>query len=121
MRHASLAFYSSFSCVLCIISHWLVDETNNGLSQGLGSTGVGGVVFAFHDRVEVGPRMPAQLAKATGLKPEDLQVEFLTPSLLRKKKSAFFRGGGKWLLLLARFHTAAGDVAIGTQVVHKGT
>lgn len=30
------------------------------------------VVFAFHDEVEVGPRMLARIAKATGLKPEDL-------------------------------------------------
>ena len=31
------------------------------------------VVFAFHDREEVGPRMLARLAKHTGLKPEDLR------------------------------------------------
>ena len=30
------------------------------------------VVFAFHDREEVGPRMLARLAKVTGLKPEDV-------------------------------------------------
>lgn len=30
------------------------------------------VVFAFHDREEVGPRMLARLAKHTGLTPEDL-------------------------------------------------
>ncbi|MGH2396447.1 MAG: type II toxin-antitoxin system HicA family toxin [Nitrospiraceae bacterium] len=30
------------------------------------------VVFAFHDRDEIGPRMLARLAKVTGLKPEDL-------------------------------------------------
>ncbi len=30
------------------------------------------VVFAFHDNEEIGPRMLARLAKATGLKPEDL-------------------------------------------------
>ena len=30
------------------------------------------VVFAFHDREEVGPKMLARLAKVTGLKPEDL-------------------------------------------------
>ena len=28
--------------------------------------------FAFHDNEEIGPRMLARLAKATGLKPEDL-------------------------------------------------
>ena len=30
------------------------------------------VVFAFHDRDEIGPRMLARLAKVTGLTPEDL-------------------------------------------------
>jgi len=30
------------------------------------------VVFAFHEDVEVGPRMLARIAKATGLQPEDL-------------------------------------------------
>jgi predicted RNA binding protein YcfA (HicA-like mRNA interferase family) len=30
------------------------------------------VVFAFHDREEIGPRMLARIAKRTGLKPEDL-------------------------------------------------
>lgn len=29
-------------------------------------------VFAFHDGEEIGPRMLARIAKATGLKPEDL-------------------------------------------------
>lgn len=30
------------------------------------------VVFAFHDRDEIGPRMLARIAKHTGLRPEDL-------------------------------------------------
>jgi len=30
------------------------------------------VVFAFHDKEELGPRMLARIAKVTGLKPEDL-------------------------------------------------
>jgi predicted RNA binding protein YcfA (HicA-like mRNA interferase family) len=30
------------------------------------------VVFPFHDREEIGPRMLARIAKRTGLKPEDL-------------------------------------------------
>ena len=29
-------------------------------------------VFAFHDSVEIGPKMLARIAKDTGLKPEDL-------------------------------------------------
>lgn len=31
------------------------------------------VTFAFHDQDEVGPRMLARLAKATGLSPNDLR------------------------------------------------
>lgn len=30
------------------------------------------VVFAFHDREEIGPRMLARISKHTGLRPEDL-------------------------------------------------
>ena len=30
------------------------------------------VVFHFHDREEIGPKMLARIAKVTGLKPEDL-------------------------------------------------
>jgi predicted RNA binding protein YcfA (HicA-like mRNA interferase family) len=29
-------------------------------------------VFAFHDNVEIGPRMLARIARHTGLRPEDL-------------------------------------------------
>jgi predicted RNA binding protein YcfA (HicA-like mRNA interferase family) len=29
-------------------------------------------VFAFHDRVEIGPRMLARIGKSTGLRPADL-------------------------------------------------
>jgi hypothetical protein len=29
--------------------------------------------FAFHDREEIGPRMPARIAKQTGLIPGDLK------------------------------------------------
>jgi hypothetical protein len=29
-------------------------------------------VFAFHDDIEIGPRMLARIAKHTGLRPEDL-------------------------------------------------
>jgi predicted RNA binding protein YcfA (HicA-like mRNA interferase family) len=30
------------------------------------------VVFSFHDKDEIGPRMLARIAKVTGLEPEDL-------------------------------------------------
>ena len=29
-------------------------------------------IFAFHDKVEIGPKMLARIAKRTGLQPEDL-------------------------------------------------
>jgi predicted RNA binding protein YcfA (HicA-like mRNA interferase family) len=29
-------------------------------------------IFAFHDAVEIGPRMLARIAKHTGLRPDDL-------------------------------------------------
>lgn len=29
-------------------------------------------IFAFHDKVEIGPKMLARIAKLTGLQPEDL-------------------------------------------------
>jgi len=32
----------------------------------------GDYVWAFHDGVEIGPRMLARIAKHTGLRPEDL-------------------------------------------------
>jgi predicted RNA binding protein YcfA (HicA-like mRNA interferase family) len=30
------------------------------------------MIFAFHDKEEIGPKMLARIAKHTGLKPEDL-------------------------------------------------
>jgi predicted RNA binding protein YcfA (HicA-like mRNA interferase family) len=38
----------------------------------LSRTGWPNVVFAFHDKEEIGPKMMARIAKNTGLKPEDL-------------------------------------------------
>jgi hypothetical protein len=35
-------------------------------------TGWNDYVFAFHDGIEIGPRMLARIAKKTGLKPSDL-------------------------------------------------
>ncbi|MGB2677949.1 MAG: type II toxin-antitoxin system HicA family toxin [Candidatus Acidiferrum sp.] len=32
----------------------------------------GDYIWAFHDAVEIGPRMLARIAKRTGLRPEDL-------------------------------------------------
>ncbi|OLE55269.1 MAG: hypothetical protein AUG51_04105 [Acidobacteria bacterium 13_1_20CM_3_53_8] len=38
----------------------------------LSRAGWADVVFAFHDKEEIGPKMLARIAKNTGLKPEDL-------------------------------------------------
>lgn len=38
----------------------------------LARSGFPDFVFAFHDSEELGPRMLAKIAKATGLKPDDL-------------------------------------------------
>jgi predicted RNA binding protein YcfA (HicA-like mRNA interferase family) len=43
-----------------------------GSHRVLQRTGWADVVFAFHDRDEIGPRMLARLSKVTGLRPEDL-------------------------------------------------
>lgn len=38
----------------------------------LSRSGWSDVVFAFHDKEEIGPKMLARMAKHTGLRPEDL-------------------------------------------------
>lgn len=50
---------------------WTVKRTT-GSHRVLARQGWQNVVFAFHDREELGPRMLARLAKHTGLTPEDL-------------------------------------------------
>ena len=47
-------------------------KRQSGSHRTLSRPGWPDVVFAFHDNEEIGPRMIARLAKATGLKPEDL-------------------------------------------------
>jgi predicted RNA binding protein YcfA (HicA-like mRNA interferase family) len=47
-------------------------KRQSGSHKTLARDGWPDVVFAFHDRDEIGPRMLARLAKHTGLKPEDL-------------------------------------------------
>jgi predicted RNA binding protein YcfA (HicA-like mRNA interferase family) len=44
----------------------------NGSHRRLKRTGWNNYTFAFHDADEVGPALLAQIAKKTGLKPEDL-------------------------------------------------
>jgi predicted RNA binding protein YcfA (HicA-like mRNA interferase family) len=50
---------------------WQIKRTT-GSHKILHRTGWPDVVFAFHDRDEIGPRMLARLSKMTGLAPEDI-------------------------------------------------
>ena len=50
---------------------WTV-KRQTGSHRILQRTGRPDFVFAFHDPEEIGPRMMARIAKATGLKREDL-------------------------------------------------
>ena len=53
-------------------SGWKVKRFASGSHRVLAREGWPDVVFAFHDRNEIGPRMMARIARATGLRPEDL-------------------------------------------------
>ena len=50
---------------------WVV-KRQTGSHRTLQREGYADVVFAFHDNVEIGPRMLARIARATGLTPDDL-------------------------------------------------
>ena len=50
---------------------WKV-KRQSGSHKTLAREGHADVVFAFHDRDEIGPKMLARLSKHTGLTPEDL-------------------------------------------------
>ena len=47
-------------------------KRERGSHRVLSRAGWSDVVFAFHDSIELGPRMLSRLAKHTGLRPEDL-------------------------------------------------
>jgi len=47
-------------------------KRQTGSHRTLSREGWPDVVFAFHDREEIGPRMLARIAKRTGLRPEGL-------------------------------------------------
>ena len=47
-------------------------KRESGSHKVLSRPGWPDVVFAFHDKEEIGSRMLARIAKSTGLKPEDL-------------------------------------------------
>jgi len=50
---------------------WTI-ERQSGSHKVLARTGRPSLVFAFHDREEIGPRMLARISKHSGLRPEDL-------------------------------------------------
>ena len=50
---------------------WSVKRTA-GSHRTLERSGWPDFTFAYHDGEEIGPRMPARIAKHTGLSPEDL-------------------------------------------------
>jgi predicted RNA binding protein YcfA (HicA-like mRNA interferase family) len=51
---------------------WRVKRQAAGSRRVLEREGWTDLVFAFHDGEEIGPRMPARIARRTGLRPEDL-------------------------------------------------
>ncbi|HVA45006.1 MAG TPA: type II toxin-antitoxin system HicA family toxin [Pirellulales bacterium] len=51
---------------------WSVKRQPGGSHRVLGRPSRPDVVFAFHDNVEIGPRMLARIGKHTGLSPDDL-------------------------------------------------
>jgi len=51
---------------------WTIKRESGGSHRILSRPGWPDVVFAFHDREEIGPRMLARIAKRTGLTPNDL-------------------------------------------------
>lgn len=50
---------------------WTI-KRQTGSHRVLARDGWTNVVFALHDREEIGPKMLARIARQTGLKPEDL-------------------------------------------------
>jgi len=51
---------------------WSVKQAKGGSHVQLTHPSRGEYTWAFHDSVEIGPKMLARIAKHTGLKPEDL-------------------------------------------------
>jgi len=51
---------------------WVIKRQAGTSHRVLSRPGWPDFVFAFHDHVEIGPRMLARIAKRTGLSPDDL-------------------------------------------------
>ena len=60
--------------VLSALLHivWSIKRETAGSHRILSRPGWPDYVFAFHDGIEIGPRMLARIAKKTGLQPNDL-------------------------------------------------
>jgi predicted RNA binding protein YcfA (HicA-like mRNA interferase family) len=60
--------------VLSALLHigWSIKRETAGSHRILSRPGWPDYVFAFHDGVEIGPRMLGRIAKKTGLQPNDL-------------------------------------------------
>ena len=51
---------------------WTIKRQSGTSHRILSRPGWPNYVFAFHDRLEIGPRMLSRIAKRTGLTPDDL-------------------------------------------------
>ncbi|MBA3711518.1 MAG: type II toxin-antitoxin system HicA family toxin [Pyrinomonadaceae bacterium] len=51
---------------------WSIKRESGTSHKVLSRLGWADVIFAFHDKEEIGPKMLARIAKKTGLKPEDM-------------------------------------------------
>jgi predicted RNA binding protein YcfA (HicA-like mRNA interferase family) len=51
---------------------WVIKRETGGSHRILSRPVWSDFIFAFHDGVEIGPKMLARIAKRTGLQPEDL-------------------------------------------------
>jgi len=51
---------------------WRLKRESGTSHKVLSRSGWADVVFAFHDKEEIGPKMLARIAKRTGLKPKDI-------------------------------------------------
>lgn len=60
------------ACSRCAFTHWVEYQAGVRFSQIFSRPGWPDVVFAFHDKEEVGPKMLARIAKHIGFKPDDL-------------------------------------------------
>src|SRR5262245_16054013 len=56
----------------CCGSGWMIKRESRAFASSSLAPGWSDVVFAFHDRDEIGPRMLGRIAKRTGSRPNDV-------------------------------------------------